>query len=515
MKNTDRWILNYDFSTDGLDWEVLNHEGEVIASGKIVFWDEYGRSYDLVKDHGYRERNGGVARVPIEMIARAYAKMMADVANALKEKGGAKKIITICGGVQQHGMFRLLVHAGTALADANAQTDRPFHELIMSIFKDDESTSWRDTSSRPFAEWLLGEKDADFWGDLTGSSPNISLRFAGLQLGQLEVDNSESFGNTNLIGALPSLPALFLTFTVPGMGWDEASCTMLMSIGERKWARKELEGIYPAGTFGKLPRIVQPGSVVEKLASYWVNKHEFAEDCEVLMNPGDNPSAEASACLQPGEMIVSAGNSLAAYAKLRDPNHDPDHYVHVLCTTDQGYMGMFLSDVCADFANGVRNHVDAEWAQFDRESAKLEKARTKQNAFILPGDPDPRLIGVQKRHKNRVALALARSIVARAAAHISFLPRPERIYLAGGLAQGSLPQVTANMFQAPVVMTKDLEVNRVSRGSAAISMSHAFGIPREEAAKTVCPLGETIQPDSAMATFYLDYVRSFAGLLSA
>jgi xylulokinase len=286
-----------------------------------------------------------------------------------------------------------------------------------------------------------------------------------------------------------------------------------MDLKSCAWAKEQFGAIYPPGFFDQLPPIVEVGADVGTLAPYWLQKYGYSPQCRVILGMGDNPAAALTMRLKPGRWGVSLGTSETAY-ELVEPCFDPAFEIHVLRFA-LGCMAMDCTLHCGDFASAVRKPAGLTWEQFHEWIGRAPRTN-EQCMWVIPGaDGKPRYVGVSKDDP-RVAGATLRAILygikRRFLRPFGSRTPPREIVLTGGMAHDHVPRIVASAFGCPVIVAPD--VNRVELGSAVMASHRLTNRPLSEVVEQFCQVGETVQPDPALAEFMALCDANYDGALA-
>jgi sugar (pentulose or hexulose) kinase len=300
--------------------------------------------------------------------------------------------------------------------------------------------------------------------------------------------------------------SLLCGWRVP-IGLDEASCTLLMNLQRGKWATKALRGIFPPGTFERLPQIVEPCRHLGNLWGYHVARHGLPESCNVSLGMGDNIAAQVTTADEPNQVSLSGGSSGTVYKEMDRATYDSTHACHVLRTAQEEFMGMFCTPHCGKFADDVRSMMHLNWAGFDAGVASPQWDNPREIIFTRSG----RVIGDVP--KQRAVAAVTRAILMNMKHHCAFMGQPASIVSTGGFITPPVAQMAADIFGCPVFVRP--KVNRVAWGSVVMGVAKETQTPVADVVRALCPKGDCVEPDRSRAEFYRKFEEAFARAFSS
>ena len=494
-------VSGTDSSTDKVQTVVVNAAtGEVVADVAISLKGTFGAKYRL-QEGGFIRGDGGAVRIPYGLLTDGIDVSFDAVTREIEAKGYDRKHWKrMVYSLQQHGMGAWKRRPkGISLQDMGSDPRRPLSDVVDGLFSTPMATSWMDTSSRAVCEGFLKYLPAARYAEITGSAPQVSLRFLVPQAARLYEENPDAFQQTEEFNVLASICATFLTGQRQGIGEDEASMTLGMNLRRGQWSKTLLRQCYPKGLGSRLPKIIPAGAELGPLWEYWVRRHNLASDLIVHMGFGDNIAADLTA----GGVKLSLGSSGTFYQDLDTPAFDPTHACHVLCNGKGAYMGMYVTDKCGKLVQRVMEASRHSWDVFNRSVDNPQWTDPTECVFV-----DNRGEILYFAGGANIAAALTRSILTDIHRRVAFLGKPPYIVATGGFAKPGVAKMAADIWGCPVSVTP--EVNRVAYGSAIWSLAMATRRSLGIVASNLCPTGERIDPDPERSYFYKQFAEAFA-----
>lgn len=493
-------VSGTDSSTDKVQTVVVNAAtGEVVADVTISLKDAFGAKYRL-QEGGFIRGDGGAVRIPYGLLTDGIDASFDAAAKQIEAKGyDRKNWKRMVFSLQQHGMGAWKRRPkGISLQDVGSDPRRPLSDVVDGLFSTPMATSWMDRSSEAVCQGFLKFLPAARYAQITGSAPQVSLRFLVPQAARLYEEDPDAFLQTEEFTVLASICATFLTGTRQGIGLDEASMTLGMNLRRRQWSEMLLRQCYPKGLGSRLPKIIPAGAELGCLWRYWVERHALSPELTVHMGFGDNIAADLTA----GGIKLSLGSSGTFYQDLDFATYDPTYACHVLRNGKGAYMGMFVTDCCGKLAQRVLEEMGLTWNEFDANVGHPQWTDPTEAVFRR---------GEQLYYGNvtgaDVAAAVTRSILMDIYRHVAFLGKPPYIVATGGFAKPGVAQMAADIWGCPVSVTP--EVNRVAYGSAIWSVSQVTKRSLGIVASNLCPTGERIDPDPEHFDFYKKFREVF------
>jgi len=352
--------LGFDSSTQSLT--VLAIE-VTAAQRKVVF--ERSLQFD---EHfpAYGTRNGvlphespHVAHSSPRMWAEALDRLLGIVA---KESGLAlPEIRAIAGSGQQHGSVYLNGSAGARLAGLDPA--KPLVGQLDGIFSRETSPIWMDSSTQEECREIARAVGGDaVLAQLTGS--RAFERFTGPQIRKFAKEDPAAYARTDRIHLVSSFMASLLAGKHAPIDPGDGAGMNLMDLAHKRWAPPALDATQP-GLAAKLPGIEESWHVVGALSPYWVKRHGFPSEAQVVAWSGDNPcSLIGVGLVKQGSIAVSLGTSTTLFGFMEKPLVDPTGSGHVFGSPTGDYMSLICFENGALARDAVRREHGLNWEGF-------------------------------------------------------------------------------------------------------------------------------------------------------
>lgn len=353
-------FLGIDSSTQSMTGIVIDTDrSAIVAEASVSFDEHYGEHYGVtngVIDLG----DGRIHSAPL-----MWAEALEQLCCQLRDAGvDLRSIRAVAGSGQQHGTVYLNESAALSLGGLDA--DHDLAGQLEGMFSRATAPIWMDTSTGEQCHQIeagVGGRQALL--QLTGNT--AFERFSGPQIRrfwQTEPDAWERTTNICLVSSfISSLLAGRLVPVDPGDG----SGTNLMDIRTRHWSQSALDATAPDLARRLLP-VIEADAVIGPIHPFWVARHGFAPDCQVLPFSGDNPcSLIGLGLVLPGQVALSLGTSDTLFACMDEArvsdtgegalfaSPDGEHYMALIC---------FLNGSLAREA--VRDRYGLDWDDFAR-----------------------------------------------------------------------------------------------------------------------------------------------------
>jgi len=450
--------LGLDCSTQGMKALVTTEKLETVYSSNVNF------DKDLPKfqtDHGVWAKDGEV-RAPSSMFAAALDLTLSN----LKKQGCTfNEIIALSGSGQQHGSIYWKKRAEEILENLDPEKD--LESQLEPLFSVEAGPIWMDSSTSEYCkrlEQVVGGPQRV--ANISGS--RAYERFTGNQIQKFFKTQRKVFDNTERISLVSSHLACIFTGQYQPIDVSDASGMNLLDIYEREWSM----ALLCVAAKGLLRRLGEPCSSEEVLgcvSKYFVERHGFSPNCEVVACTGDNPSSLAGLRVStPGDVCISLGTSDTLFGIFLEAN--PGLEGHILCSPihKDAYMPLLCfkngSVVREKFRDSTANN---DWAEFNR---LLEQNPAGNNGnlgfyFLEPEIIPANMEGIHRYDAagNKVssfdaatevrALVESQFLNMRAAAEKLGLDKSNRIIATGGASQNkTILQVISDIFGAPVYL---------------------------------------------------------------
>ncbi|MDA0334740.1 MAG: FGGY-family carbohydrate kinase [bacterium] len=351
-------FLGIDSSTQSMTGLVIDTDtATIIAEVSVNFDDHYAQRYGVsngVIDLG----DGQMHSAPL-----MWAEALEQLCRQLSASGiNLGTVDAIAGSGQQHGTVYLNDQAATTLSGLSAQAD--LAGQIERIFSRATAPIWMDRSTGEQCRQIeagVGGRQALL--QLTGNT--AFERFSGPQIRRFWQTEPDAWERTANISLVSSFVSSLLAGRLVGVDAGDGSGTNLMDIRSRQWSPAALEATAPDLARRLLP-VADAAAVVGVVHPFWVERHGFSPDCQVLPFSGDNPSSLIGLGLvQPGQVALSLGTSDTLFACMDQArvsttgegalfaSPDGTHYMALIC---------FLNGSLAREA--VRDRYGLDWAGF-------------------------------------------------------------------------------------------------------------------------------------------------------
>ena len=365
------------------------------------------------------------------------------------------------------------------------------------------------------------------------SGSDAPLRFTGAVIRRVGEQASRAYAATEKIQLISSfIPAVLCANPLVPIDIGNGCGMSLMNYRNKVWDAELVaataDGL-PGGSealLGKLPELAPPDSVVGNIATYFVERYGFSEECAIVAGSGDNPQAKVPVA---GDLL-SLGTSFVNMVSTDGETLDPEGFANAM------YDGIGRPFMFGCRTNGamvwdaVRGNYGLEKEDYEPAEAALQDVspgqfmtfwQPKTESFPVSGAFD--LIRTNDSETPNLAADYTGVIEASLAAvyvysEVFTKPSQDPLYVTGG-ATGS-PQImrrVAGIWNRPVVS--------VQKGGAALGAAVAgakaycdhtdeqFDVEAFSAA--VLKRGEPVQPNPAdVAAYHGDgnYLQRFREL---
>ncbi|KAH9072308.1 actin-like ATPase domain-containing protein [Lactarius deliciosus] len=473
---SERLFLGIDLSTQQLKAFLIDEKAAVVH--------DFAVSYD--KDLPHYGTTNGATHGPGDGQVTSPVAMWVDALDLILQRmrhAGVdfSRIRAVSGAGQQHGSVYWSKSAADALASLDSSKSL-LSQLNPNAFSIHDSPIWQDSSTTRECrelEEVVGSPQA--LADLTGS--RAYERFTGTQIMKIRKDRPGDYGATSRISLVSSfLPSLFLGLIAP-IEVSDASGMNLMDVASCRWDERLLRACGGPELREKIgPEPVLGGTVLGKVATWWVNRWGFNPDCLVASFTGDNP-ATMVALSTPGDAVLSLGTSTTFLLAIPPSNTPPARFTtsHLLAhpTTTDAHIAMLCYKNGALAREKVRNeHAGGDWARFND---LVTTTPPGNNGFwglyfplpeIIPpnvagnfyfdtqdGTEIPTQVGAlpTTAHPRAILESQLLSIRARVTAILhQDAPRLRRLVLTGGASTNpTIRQLSADLFGIPAYVAED------------------------------------------------------------
>jgi xylulokinase len=430
----------------------------------------------------------------------------------LRENGAdLSAILAVSGAGQQHGTVYL--NEGGLKRLSSLVAEQPLSRQLADGLSRKTAPIWMDTSTT--AQCRAIEAAVGGAMEVCAKSGSIAIeRFSGPQIKRFAETDPEGYAATARIHLVSSFMASVLAGTDAPIDHGDGAGMNLLNLGTLDWDEDLLAATAP-GLRDKLPAVMPSQSVIGPVANYFVEKHGFSPDAQVVAFTGDNPSSLVGmGATQPGKVIISLGTSDTFFAAMPEPLTDPAGCGHVFGNP----LGGFMTLQC--FVNGslarekVRDFLGMEWDAFNKAISQTPPGNdgNRMLPFFMP-EISPRVDTKEPAVSGPFSGSWQGSLSApRACVEGQFLNMricsewmqltPDVIYLTGGASQNdTIAQIVADVFQAEVkrlAVSGSVALGGALRAGLAIGMEPAAA----DAFFAVAVSGEALQPDPACSEVY-------------
>ncbi|KAK9761912.1 hypothetical protein K7432_012827 [Basidiobolus ranarum] len=441
-------FLGLDLSTQQLKATLTDKDSNVILEKSVAFDEDLP---EFKTKGGVCVGKNGRVTVPVRMWVKALDLLLQKLKNSEIE---FSKIRAISGAAQQHGT--IYWSNGSLNFGETLSSEKSLYEQLQKSFALEDSPIWQDMSTTQQCEAL--EKHIGGPQELANISGSKAYeRFSGNQIAKIYQDYPDVYKNTERISLVSSfLASLFLGSYAP-IDVSDGSGMNLLNIWQKTWEHQLLDACAP-DLENKLGGVVENGSRLGCIHSYFVQRYGFRKDSLVINFTGDNPATVLSMNLSEGDAVVSLGTSDTVLMHLSNPS--PSTFASILChpSNSNSHMGL----ICYNNGSLTRQFIRDEYANksWDEFNNLVEQ--------ILPGCQDR--IGFYGSNNSDSIRIEQGSVVpefsdptlnTRAVLESRFLSmymkcmqlglRTKRVFAVGGAASNdSILQVLADIFGVPI-----------------------------------------------------------------
>ncbi|MDE0318109.1 MAG: FGGY family carbohydrate kinase [Candidatus Poribacteria bacterium] len=516
MKNhnkNQRLSLGLDSSTQSLSAIVINIDTAEKCFEHAIDYraDERTNCFGIGEDYILPPKSEGEAEQPPLMYLASLNAMFAD----MREAGvPLENIVAINTSGQQHG--HVYLNRNAAIIFSNLQrvegSRLDLNTLLAGVFSYASAPIWMTANTvaqtNHVREAVGGKAQM-----IERSGSDAPLRFTGAVIRRVAEQSSRAYTATEKIQLISSfIPAALSANPLVPIDIGNGCGMSLMNYRNKVWDAELIEATadgLPGGSealLGKLPELAPPDSVVGNIATYFVERHGFSEECSIIAGSGDNPQAKVPVA---GDLL-SLGTSFVNMVSTDGETLDPEGYANAM------YDGIGRPFMFGCRTNGamvwdaVRNHYGLAKEEYEPAEAALQDVSPGQfmtfwqpraesfpvsAAFDLIRTNDSSAPNLAKDYTGVIETSLAAVYVY---SKVFTKPSQEPLYVTGG-ATGS-PQImrrVAGIWNRPVV---PVEKGGAALGAAVAGVkaycSHvgeSFDVEAFSAA--VLKRGELIQPN--------------------
>ena len=493
-------VLGLDLSTQSATALVLDTvKGTTVARGRAAFgadFPERGHPEGFIRGG----RGGEVHADPLlwlDGLELALAR--------LAKLTDLSRIDAVSVSGQQHGSVYLAAGYEAALADGDRATS--LSAKIAPVLSRRSSPIWMDSSTAAECAEIAAALGGDqAVCDLTGSV--ATLRFTGPQIRRFARLDPAAWARTRRVHLVSSFFASVLAGRDAAIDTGDGAGMNLMDIRKGDWAPAVLAATAP-DLAAKLPP-VRPGSTVAgPISAYFVARHGFAPQCQVVIGTGDNPSSLVGmGASKPGKVVISLGTSDTLFAAIEGIRTDSAGLGHAFGNP----LGGSMSLICVRNGSLAREAIrrecgHADWPAF---SAAVDATPAAVSAVLPMEEPEitPRLPA------GRIALGAPATVATlpRAAVegqalslryHSRWVGTPTtQLLLTGGASENpSVAKIFADVFGAPVLRLAVSD--SAALGAALRAAEGACGAKLADLEPVFCAAAPgVVQPNPALRAAY-------------
>ena len=429
----------------------------------------------------------------------------------------------ICGSGQQHGSVYLNEAFFEGISLDGPET---LAEQMRPCVSRHEAPIWMDSSTSVECQEISTAAGGDErLVEISGS--RAIERFTGPQIRKFYKNNAKAYDDTRRIHLVSSFICSIMSGTDASIDFGDGAGMNLLDIAEGQWSDTLVEATAP-DLKEKLPTVVNSGSLVSTVSTYFVENYGFNSHCEVYTFSGDNPcSLVGMGASTPGTAVISMGTSDTFFAAMSRPVTDPQGYGHVFGNPAGGFMSLIA------FKNGslarekVLEKFDLSWAQFETAILSDTAAGNSGNMMLPFYEPEitpntqtarVELHGDAAFTNWENASATVRAIVEAQALNIKIHSAwigetPTTIRVTGGASQNDgILQIFADVFQAEL---QRLAIGNSAALGAALMAANANGAAWTELIAQFSKTDPaTIKPNPTNKELYQEMEKRFKQFIS-
>lgn len=510
--------LGLDLSTQSVTALVIDSQTEELLVDKSVGFGSLASRYG-VTDGVVKFGPGGkeVLSFP-SMWAEALDRLFLE----LKEEIDISTIAAVSGSGQQHATVYLNSEADQVLASLD-----PGQSLELQILKALSRLSapnWQDSSTTEQCRQIVEAVGEEEFFQIAG---NVAFeRFSGPQIRKIFLNEPDAYDKTAHVALASSFLASLLAGKVVPIEPGDGAGTHLMNIDTKQFDDRLLDATAD-GLKHKLLTIEPSTTIAGKIADYYVQRHGFSPDCDVVLGSGDNPcSLIGLGLVEPGHFALSLGTSDTLFACTETPTRsrgkgcvfcspDGEHYMALLCRSNGS---LARKSVCERYFG------KEDWDAFARALAQSPPGNNGK--MMLPFfEPEivPKTAGavvVRQGMDESDAEANIRAVVeAQAmsfAIHAEYMGPPSMLRVTGGASRNEeILRIHANVFDCPVA---SLATPNAAALGAALRAAYSHRRATEDEAdwrQVVDPFTQLtgrIEPAPAAVAVYRDSIERYRSL---
>ena len=333
IHNNKCLALGLDSSTQSLSAVVIDIDtAEKCFDHSIDYRaDARTNSFGIGEDYILPPKSEGEAEQPPLMYLASLDAMFADLCEAGVP---LENIVTINTSGQQHG--HVYLNKNAAIIFSNLQrvesSTLELKTLLAGVFSYFTAPIWMTANTIAQTNHVreaVGGKTQMI--ELSGS--DAPLRFTGAVIRRVGEQSSRAYTATEKIQLISSfIPAVLSANPLVPMDAGNGCGMSLMNYQQKVWDTELLAATaqdLPEGTEGllrKLPELASPDSVVGNIATYFVEKYGFSNECSIIAGSGDNPQAKVPVA---GDLL-SLGTSFVNMVSTDGDMLDPEGFANAM-----------------------------------------------------------------------------------------------------------------------------------------------------------------------------------------
>src|SRR5690606_20409717 len=306
--------LGLDASTQSLTAVVIRVDGD---EREVVL--ERSLRYD--EDFPHYGTQNGVLPGDDPLVAHSSPAVWADALDELmgilaREGLPSRGLRAVAGSGQQHGSVYLGGRYRTILDALDPRV--PLADQVVDMLSRPTAPIWMDSSTRAESEEIRASLGGDeALARILGS--RACERFTGPQIRKFWKQSRDLYESTSRIHLVSSFMASLLAGKDASIDPGDGAGMNLMDLARKAWSPEALEATAP-GLRERLPEIREAWAIVGTLSPYWVERHGYPRDVQVVSWSGDNPcSLVGVGLVERGRVAISLGTSDTLFGYLEEP----------------------------------------------------------------------------------------------------------------------------------------------------------------------------------------------------
>lgn len=187
--------------------------------------------------------------------------------------------------------------------------------LLQSSFSRIDCPIWMDSSTTEECQAIekaVGGTQNLF--QITGSK--AYERFTGSQIMKVARKTPEVYEQTDRIQLVSNFLASLLLGEYAPVDLSDGSGMNLLDIRQHQWSKECLNACGKDLETKLSPKLVYPRTALGTIASYFVEKYGFNQQCQIVSCTGDNPSSYYALASDPKTIVISLGTSDTVMASI-------------------------------------------------------------------------------------------------------------------------------------------------------------------------------------------------------